>query len=280
MASVNNNDNDEAVNPYLAMREAKIARNQQRLCDLGLLKPPPPPKQKPISKKLQQHTEPIRRSSRLSSQEIQPNYKDGESYRKRTRDTDPEGASSDRTLSASTCKTRANIIPTKETSPKIAPAPSANSVRSISLDLEYLVLGHSKDHTDGLLGKMLERPGKDYVIHKSFAKAAHPEDRQRVSGGESKKLSFNKYSGVQQWKVSDIHSEFNSHPFICTLNRCAKFILHILYPISQLMLLRIASSCGSTLALTTLPIDSYMTEVKSRGMVGRNCMNRLRYFTN
>jgi hypothetical protein len=280
MASINKNDNDEAVNPYLAMREAKIARNEKRLIELGLLKPPPPPKQKAISKKPQQRNEPVRRSNRISSQEIQPDYKDGESYRKRTRDTDTEGASSDRTLSASTRKTRA-YIPTKETSPKIAPAPSADSVRSISLDIEYLVLGHSKDHTDGLLGKMLERPGKDYVVHKSFAEAAYPEDRQRLAGGESKKLSFNKYSGVQEWKVSFIRSisGFNSYSFECALNRCAIFTLHV-YRISQLMLLRIAYSCGSTSALKILRINSYMTEIKSRGMVGRDCMNRLRCFTN
>jgi len=72
MASLTNSDNDEAINPYIAMRELRIARNQKRLSELGLWKPPPPPKQKPISKKPQQHTEPIRRSSRPPSQKRPP----------------------------------------------------------------------------------------------------------------------------------------------------------------------------------------------------------------
>lgn len=44
MASLNNSDINEAINPYIAMRELRIARNQKCLSELGLLKPPPPPK--------------------------------------------------------------------------------------------------------------------------------------------------------------------------------------------------------------------------------------------
>jgi hypothetical protein len=198
MASVSNDgDNDEKVtNPYLAMREAKIARNQQRLSELGLLKPQPPPKQRPIPKKPQQRNIQVRRSSRLSSQESQPGEKEGASLTssvgKRTRDT-PESALS-YSLSANQSKK------TKEPPPAFALAPDPASVRSISLDVNYLLLGHDEDHRDGLLGKMGERPGKDYVIHKSFTKAAYSDDRDRLSG-KSSKLSFNKYSGVQEWKV-------------------------------------------------------------------------------
>lgn len=99
MARVYNNDNDEAVNSYIAMREAIIARNQKRLRDLGLLKPPQLPKQKAVAKMPQQGCEQVRRSSRLSSRVNQPYYKEKKTYRtaeKRTCDTDPEGASSDR----------------------------------------------------------------------------------------------------------------------------------------------------------------------------------------
>ncbi len=193
MASVNH----EVPNPYLAMREAKIARNQKRLSKLGLLKPPPPPKKRPVPKKPQQRNTPVRRSRRISSQESHPDDKEGASLTsagKRTRDTS-EIASSD-SLS----------VPrrTRELPPASAPAPAADSARSISLDVDFLLLGHNEDHSDGLLGEMVERPGKDYVIHKSFAKAACLEDRLRLAG-ESTKLSFNKYSGVQEWKVRLAH---------------------------------------------------------------------------
>lgn len=194
MASSKSNSNDDVkdekvTNPYLAMREAKIARNQKRLSELGLLKPPPPQKLQPMLKKPQQRNVPVRRSSRLSSQEKQP--------RKRTRNA-PKVASSPVPR-----KTRSNeAIKSKEPPPAaaLAVAPAADSVRSVSLDVDYLVLGHNEDHRDGLLGKIVARPGKDYVIHKSFAKAAHLEDRDRLKG-ENTKLSFNKYSGVQEWKV-------------------------------------------------------------------------------
>lgn len=203
MASSKSKSNDDVedekvTNPYLAMREAKIARNQKRLSELGLLKPPPPPKQQPIPKKLQRRDAPVRRSSRLSSQEKQP--------RKRIRNA-PKVA-----LPPVPRKTRAHeATKSKEPPPAAAAAaalavgPPTDSVRSISLDVDYLVLGHNEDHRDGLLGKMVERAGKDYVIHKSFAKAAHLEDRQRLAG-ENTKLSFNKYSGVQEWKVRLSHS--------------------------------------------------------------------------
>ena len=77
--SVNNSStsNDEDINPYIALREARIARNQKRLSDLGLLNPPPPPKtkQQSISKKPQSF-EPVRRSSRKSS--LKPPQDDNE----------------------------------------------------------------------------------------------------------------------------------------------------------------------------------------------------------
>lgn len=202
MASVDNHDDEKATNPYLAMREAKIARNQKRLSDLGLLKPPPPPpppptKQQPISTRHQQRSAPVRRSSRLSSleQDKHSDNREGEllpSAGKRARDTPATD-----TVSVAR-KSRSNA-------PTNAPPPAADSVRSISLDVDYLILGHNKDHRDGLLGKMVECTGKDYVIHKSFAKAAYLEDRQRLTGAD-RKLSFNKYSGVQEWKVRANHS--------------------------------------------------------------------------
>ena len=81
VTSVNNSStsNDEDINPYIALREARIARNQKRLSDLGLLNPPPPPKtkQQTISKKPQPPClEPLRRSSRKSA--LKPPQDDNE----------------------------------------------------------------------------------------------------------------------------------------------------------------------------------------------------------
>jgi hypothetical protein len=87
--------------------------------------------------------------------------------------------------------------------------PAANSVRSIELDVEALILGrtdtadddcnprHDDDDGGGLLGMMVERTGKECVVNASFTLAASYVDKQRLGGT---KLSFNKYSGVQEWK--------------------------------------------------------------------------------
>ena len=48
----------------------------------------------------------------------------------------------------------------------------------------------------GILGLTMERAGKEFVIYKSFEVAASLEDQQRLKGA---RLSFNKYSGVQEW---------------------------------------------------------------------------------
>ena len=251
MASVDNHDDEKVTNPYLAMREAKIARNQKRLSDLGLLKPPPPPppprttKQQPIPTRHQHRSVPVRRSSRLSSLEQEKHSDDRErellpSAGKRARDTpDTDTVSVAR-------KSRSNA-------PTNAPPPpqAANSVRSISLDVDYLILGHNKDHRDGLLGKMVERTGKDYVIHKSFAKAAYLEDRQRLTGVD-RKLSFNKYSGVQEWKVRATHSFLSIYVTLSTvLTRCP-----IPYRLHDFPIDRIAFFFGSTSVPTNPPMNS------------------------
>lgn len=201
MTSAEANGGDDSINPYLAMREAKIARNQKRLLELGLVKPlPPAPKQQATSKQTQRHREPVRRSNRVSSfQKKQPGHEEGVSLPSRTTFNSRKAQMID-TLP------HLNIsVKYKESSPALsASAPAPHSVRSISLDVKSLVHGQIKEgggDGNGLLGKMLEHPGKEYVLHESFAKAAYPEDRQRFAEMD-KKLSFNKYSGVLEWKVS------------------------------------------------------------------------------
>ena len=88
-----------------------------------------------------------------------------------------------------------NIAASINASP--APArsiPKANSVRSISLDVRQLV--HGNADTAGFLGIPVAHTGKEHVIEESFKLASCEEDRQRLSG---QRLSFNKYSGVQEW---------------------------------------------------------------------------------
>ena len=45
----------------------------------------------------------------------------------------------------------------------------------------------------------MARTGKEFVIHESFELASYENDRERLSGHGHGRLSFNKYSGVQEW---------------------------------------------------------------------------------
>ena len=195
---------DEDSNPYLAMRKAKIARNQRRLKELGLALPVPqvitpnPPRStnKRNSQQRKVYTGPVRRSGRLSSQ-AKPDYKDVTllnekqiSGRKRSHDDvacndlDVHDNSTDISTIA-----KPKRVPTYTKSKPGVPAP--NSVRSINLNVNKLVLG-----TTGLLGEMVENTGKEHVINQSFSLSATPYDQERLA---NTKLSFNKYCGVQEW---------------------------------------------------------------------------------
>ncbi|KAL7540570.1 hypothetical protein ACHAXR_012540 [Thalassiosira sp. AJA248-18] len=203
MAGAKNND-EEGGNPYLAMREAKIARNQERLRELGLLIPPPlavatpartkkrPPKPKPIVLALG----PVRRSSRLSSQ-TKPDYKDPADVVGRKRPRSPPAIALLDT-SSSTAITVAKRAAAPATTPTV---PAANSVRTIDLDVKAFLFGKEDDNDvnniNGLLGKMMEFTGKEFVINESFSRAAALDDQQRLA---NTKLSFNKYCGVQEWR--------------------------------------------------------------------------------
>lgn len=200
---------DEASNnPYLQMRNEKIARNQKRLLELGLLtRTPDSPssttstkKSHPLHKQKQSllPTQPLRRSAR-------------------NRNAGAEGTTSivdDGVIlnddAASTAKRRKfsgqvvvpendaiiknnNITARKESSSPSAPLPN-NSVKSISLDVPKLV--------SQFLLTPLPIFGKKYVITTSFEEAAHHADKLRMASSLSstKNLSFNKYCGVQEWK--------------------------------------------------------------------------------
>jgi len=197
-------DEEEEENPYMALRAAKIARNQSQLKKLGLVKstskstmPFNKSKVKRSKKPLPKKKKPspaaaaiLRRSNRLSDQSNPPDYKE----KALPRDYPlPPPAPKRRRTSASAAAA---------TTPALPP-PRPNSVRSIDLDIPQLVLGNKNndDNDDGggrfCLGQQMEQTGKEFVIYQAFEKAASPEDRNRLEGT---RLSFNKYCGVQEWR--------------------------------------------------------------------------------
>jgi hypothetical protein len=193
MAITTNDSEEAAENPYLALRASKIARNQARLEELGLWKPTLLPiirtnaaansrghnnnNSNSNNKKASTTTkQPVRRSRRLSEQPEQPEREEKEEAE----------AKSSLVVRRKRKRTRSPI------SPPLPPA--ANSVRSIDIDTEALVLGEK-----GILGVSMERTGKEFVIYESFALAATTEEQDRLQGS---RLSFNKYCGVQEWRNS------------------------------------------------------------------------------
>ncbi|KAL3823327.1 hypothetical protein ACHAXA_010462, partial [Cyclostephanos tholiformis] len=243
-------DND---NPYLAMRAAKIARNERRLRELGLLvasssssssstsrkrhpPPPPPPSSSSLTPSRRNPRRsahfpapisppngpqpPPRRSDRISSSSRAMGRGDSSVFVVTPRE-DVGGS----TMIGSTERRppRSSYLPSvvppppgscgdisvDDTSPHphISSAP-ANSVRSVNLDVEVLVLGGRRDDAvddegrgGGMLGRMVERTGKECVVRSSIAVASSEDDALRLLGSGTR-VSFNKYSGVQEWKNS------------------------------------------------------------------------------
>jgi hypothetical protein len=220
----NTTDNNEETNPYLALRQSKIARNQARLKELGLVannvapskkpKPaprPPPPTTTSETQDKDSFSPPppvvARRSRRLSRQ--QTKTADGEITTAKE-DNKKEQENFHQYDDDAILRRPKRPRPSSSGAKKGTPAPPApNSVRSITLDPERLVLGDDNDDNDddssssiksSILGVSIEKTGKEFVIYKSFERAAHSEDRARLESLSSSRLSFNKYSGVQEWK--------------------------------------------------------------------------------
>jgi hypothetical protein len=204
-------DDKTHTNPYMALRAAKIARNQARLKELGLDKPaflkksaisssrkrgPVVTKQEKNSHGTAPSSSPRRRSARITGLANNPDYKESNDWApvhpntrnrgtKRTLDVDEKPADgADEKIT--TLSPKPSTCPRQQTTT----TPAANSVRTISLDVSVLV--------QKFLAKPMDTFGKYFVIETSFHEAAFPEDLQRL-GGVSR-LSFNKFSGVQPWK--------------------------------------------------------------------------------
>jgi hypothetical protein len=230
-------ENDNTMNPYLALRAAKIARNEARLKELGLWKPAPPPPKPTIHRRRRRSTSPVgsgpendkrqkkkevdatklnngcshRRSQRLMKQTSKPNYVDDSisttttTTRTAIRSTaDGWNHTDDSVLSARPAVSRKkNSLLVSTSSSQSSSSETLNvkpnSVRLIKLD-PHLLVKH-------MLGKNLDETGKDYVIHESFRIAASLDDWNRLGYNPTSDpmdvvphLSFNKYSGVQEWK--------------------------------------------------------------------------------
>jgi len=195
----------------MALRAKKIARNQARLRELGLYKPQfskvsaiaKRRKQWPVTKRNGKidaavSRGPQRRSDRISSLSTNPLYKEVTDFKElapQHPNTRKRGTKHILDVDEITGKgkdERIRIVskPTTFSRKPIASAPTANSVRTISLDVSIFVRK--------FLAKPLDTFGKYFVVETSFREAAYPEDQQRLSG--ISRLSFNKFSGVQPWK--------------------------------------------------------------------------------
>ncbi|KAL7556783.1 hypothetical protein ACA910_005224 [Epithemia clementina (nom. ined.)] len=216
------------MNPYLARREAKIAENEQRLRDLGLLPQLGANKAKPdkttqssspssvpaestviaATKTLPSGSPvivPVRRSKRLridhpsslnrSNQQTEDtNYEERPMLHRRKanqkKDCHVHNDHDKPVSSTSSSKEKQNH--------SNIPIPP-NSARAIDIDVNCLLFGPDNTKDSGLLGKQLSSPGKAFVMQESVRLAAigvntaKPESPATV-------ISFNKYSGVQEWK--------------------------------------------------------------------------------
>jgi hypothetical protein len=203
-------DADQETNPYLALRASKIARNQARLAELGLLPVPSGftrrdhsssnERSSAVARRVspsQPHKRTpspvvLRRSNRHSGQTRQANNVEASirerrlsEGRKRSR---PEHVDKDHDVD-DLQESQGKRLPSLAAPPPRAP-PSPRSVRMIALDPNVIV--------ENFLGSPMERTGKEFVIHESFRLAASQDDKNRL--GVDPALSFNKYSGIQEWK--------------------------------------------------------------------------------
>jgi hypothetical protein len=200
-------DSTGKANSYLALREAKIARNEQRLRELGLLQQPSSVEgttssQGPSSSKRKKVSSPqesgptiLRRSSRHRGE--QPASYQDELPERSQRKTRPRSENDASSLSES-------HVAVRERPPASSPSSFPNnSARVFHLDVERLLMG-TKDGEDGALGQSMERTGKAFVMEESA--------RRAVSSYTGGPISFNKYSGVQPWGNNVLFLWINLNP--------------------------------------------------------------------
>ena len=225
----------QEINEYEALRQAKIARNQARLRDLGLIRQTEFPR-KDSSKPQQTKDErsaklsakddlanvPLRRSKRIRSSPV--NYKEEKDFRdnrKRRWELDATLSQEDtakdldyqpptsydeddlESPNEENSQRLAHVTSRPPKSPKLStpqspstPSLSPNSAKAMKLDVELLL-------SDTFVGKTLSKTGKAHVMEES-AKLA-------VNGYTGGHISFNKYCGVQEWGNNVLFLWINLH---------------------------------------------------------------------
>lgn len=204
------NDPEPSHNDYLAFRDAKIKRNEARLRELGLLKKPI---ERPVStlskstastiKRKVAPSIPTRRSSRLTTQPATINYKESndDDVDRKVSTKRPRVVQSSNEESVNETTDQATKTPALPVTDMITY--SSTTVRLVRLCTQRLVFGSSLTNREfplaspGVLGIPMDKPGKEFVINKSFEIAAPSDDKERLEG---ERLSFNKYCGIQEWQ--------------------------------------------------------------------------------
>lgn len=199
-------DEDSSTNPYLALRAAKIARNQARLRELGLLsvERPHAAKQKRASrvsesrKKVDSSShndtakpQELRRSKRLKSTAVDnpcnivsPSDDNDKTVKRHSQARRVSKITRNQAGGFQNFGSL-NNDPSRQHAPNMV-IPS-NSARAIYLDVEVLM--------QNFLGKQCDRTGKAAVIEESARKSY----RKCTLPSTPISISFNKYSGVQEW---------------------------------------------------------------------------------
>ena len=154
----------EETNPYLALRAEKIARNEARLKELGLLQPTTTLARVKTSERRKRSDQPRLPQRRSSRRARQPDTYLELAGTKRRKVVDKDAA-----VIASVPRT-------------LVPAFPAHSARGMNVNVHEL---------RSLFGIMMARTGKAFVME---------ECAQCLCSNHSGKISFNKYSGVQEMK--------------------------------------------------------------------------------
>jgi hypothetical protein len=225
---------EEPVNPYLALRQAKIARNQARLEELGLAKPwsttgtnmaaiqgASTSSAIPVAAKRKQRRAaittaiPERRS--LRKREAPVRYTESnnpELMTKKSRKVSPE-IHPDVAISKATIPLTIDELKEMDASwksslasqqplsslPALTSTGSScspqhnNSARGMSVNVQQLLFGDGLVGRDGCLGKPMALTGKAHVMQETVRRAVASAQSSPVHYS----VSFNKYSGVQAW---------------------------------------------------------------------------------
>lgn len=156
-------------NPYLSLRASKIARNEERLRQLGLLK-----------KTQQKQADPTERRERIIKKKRKSEPPTRLQPTRRSQRTSK--ANVENKVSAQELVAERENMPRKKPSvtKEIERAPAApNSVRRMIISVPEIV--------NKFLGKTLSNTGKAFVI-------------QSVLESDDSNISFNKYSGILEWQ--------------------------------------------------------------------------------